>query len=242
MVNWAGPGHQEPPTDRTATPAAHDPAAFVRRTTVLGHAPLVPEIRLHLADDAIAVWELTEAALGRSGVDPPFWAFAWAGGQALARHVLDHPDLVAGRRVLDLAAGGGLVAVAAARAGAAEVIANDVDVHAVAAVQLNAAANGVTVDTTSADLLADPEGGPDVDVVLAGDVCYERPMTSRVLPWLRHRAAGGALVLLGDPGRAYLPRDELVAVATYDVPVPPSLEGVDHKPTGVWRLRGMTGR
>ncbi|MCP2257596.1 putative nicotinamide N-methyase [Streptoalloteichus tenebrarius] len=209
-------------------------AEFVRANTTVGAPPLVPEVRVHLAEDAIALWEATERECGRSGLPPPFWAFAWAGGQALARYVLDHPELVRGRRVLDLASGCGLVAVAAALVGAAEVTANDVDTWAEAAIGLNAEVNGVSVRVVLADVLGGDAGG--AQVVLAGDVFYDRAMAARVLPFLERARAAGAEVVVGDPGRAHLPRDRFVEVARYGVPVPRDLEGVDVKPTRVLRL------
>jgi predicted nicotinamide N-methyase len=209
-------------------------AEFVRRTTRLAAVPLVPEVRLRQADEAFGLWERTEESRGRT-LPPPFWAFPWAGGQALARYVLDHPALVAARRVLDLATGSGLVAVAAAKAGAREVRAADVDPLAVAAVRLNAAENGVTVAVVPGDVLA---GEADADVVLAGDVCYEREFAGRAVRFLRRAAAGGALVLLGDPGRAYLPVTGLELAARYDVPVLAALEDAAVKQTSVWKLTG----
>ncbi|MGQ5262948.1 class I SAM-dependent methyltransferase [Micromonospora sp. ZYX-F-536] len=177
--------------------------------------PFVPEVRLHLAEDAIVWWARMEAAAGHT-LAPPYWASAWAGGQALARHLLDHPELVAGRRVLDLAAGSGLVAIAAALAGAAEVVANDIDPYAVAAVTVNARANGVAVDATGSDLL--DTGDAEADVVLAGDVFYSRALADRMLPFLQRAAAGGADVLVGDPDRGHLPADRLTVLADYPVP------------------------
>lgn len=217
---------------RTVT--ATTPAAFVRASTRLAPAPHVPEIRLHLADDAVGLWEKTEEEFGTSGLPPPFWAFPWAGGQALARHVLDHPELVRGRSVVDLASGSGLVAIAAAKAGAIAVSANDVDRFAGAAIPLNATANAVTVAVILEDIL-DGDGG-DADVVLAGDVFYDKPMADRVLAFFMRAQARGARVLVGDPGRAHLPRKRFTAVATYDVPVIYALEGVDVKPTTIWQL------
>jgi predicted nicotinamide N-methyase len=217
----SGTGHNHP------VPAAD----FVRAHTRVAPVPFVPEIVLHQADDPIALWERTEA--GGRQQPPPFWAFAWAGGQALARHLLDDPALVAGRATLDVATGSGLVAVAAARAGARPVTANDVDPLALAAAAANAAANAVTVDTVVGDLL-DTE--PRYAVVLAGDVCYSRAMAARVLPFLRRAAARGALVLLGDPGRAYAPAAGVVARGAYEVPVPGALEGVAVRHTTVWQV------
>lgn len=177
--------------------------------------PYVPEVWLHLAEDAIVWWARMEAAAGRT-LPPPFWASAWAGGQALARHLLDHPDLAAGRRVLDLAAGSGLVAIAAALAGAAEVVANDIDPWAVAAVTVNARANGVSVTAREGDLL--DGDGTGVDLLLAGDVLYDAALAERVLPFLRRAAAAGAVVLVGDPDRGHLPAEGLDVVASYPVP------------------------
>ncbi|MEH0934959.1 class I SAM-dependent methyltransferase [Micromonospora psammae] len=175
----------------------------------------VPEVRLHLAEDAIVWWARMEAAAGRT-LPPPYWASVWAGGQALARHLLDHPELVAGRRVLDLAAGSGLVAIAAALAGADQVVANDIDPYALAAVTVNARANGVTVATSEGDLL-EGDGG-DVDLLLAGDVLYDEALVGRVLPFLRRVVASGAQVLVGDPDRGHVPPDALEVVASYPVP------------------------
>jgi predicted nicotinamide N-methyase len=206
---------------------------FVRAHTRLDVPPQVPEVRLHLADEAITLWERTESEHGEQ-LPPPFWAFAWAGGQALARYVLDRPDLVRGRSVFDLAAGSGLVAIAAARAGASTVTANEIDPLAAAAIALNAAANDVAVAVTLADVLdGDAEGA---DVVLAGDVFYSRPMTERVLPFLQRARTRGARVLVGDPGRAYLPRGSFTALASYDVPVTQDLESTEVKKTTVWEL------
>ena len=177
--------------------------------------PFVPEVRLHLAEDAIVWWARMEAAVGHA-LPPPYWASAWAGGQALARHLLDHPELAAGRRVLDLAAGSGLVAIAAALAGAARVVANDIDPYAVAAVTINARANRVDVDASGDDLLDNADTG--ADLVVAGDAFYSSAMTARVLPFLQRAAATGADVLVGDPGRGHLPADGLTVLADYPVP------------------------
>ena len=206
------------------------PADFVRAHTRLCPVPFVPEVLLHQADEPIALWERTED--GGAEQPPPFWAFAWAGGQALARHVLDSPDLVAGRSVLDLATGSGLVAIAAVRAGAGPVTANDIDPLSLAAVRANAEANGVAVRAAEGDLLDTDDA---YGVVLAGDVFYSREMAGRVLPFLRRAAARGALVLVGDPGRAYLP-DGLTERAVYDVPVSEALESVPIRRTTVWQV------
>ncbi|GAA1605541.1 class I SAM-dependent methyltransferase [Actinoplanes couchii] len=203
---------------------------FVRAHTVAAPVPFVPEVTLLQADDPIALWEATEE--GGTSQPPPFWAFAWAGGQALARHVLDDPDLVARRSVLDLATGSGLVAVAAAKAGAAPVTANDIDPYSLAAARANAEANEVRIETVEDDLLdSDQRWG----VVLAGDVFYSREMANRVLPFLKRAAFHGSLVLVGDPGRAYLP-EGLIERAVYDVPVVEELESVLVRRTTVWQL------
>ncbi|GAA2384990.1 class I SAM-dependent methyltransferase [Dactylosporangium salmoneum] len=207
-------------------------AQFVLANTRLAPVPLTPEVRLHLADEAIELWERTESANGEQ-MPPPFWAFAWAGGQALARYVLDNPALVHGRDVLDLAAGSGLVAIAAMHAGAARVTAVEIDALAVAAIGINAEANAVAVTPLLGDVL---EQEPDAEVVLAGDVFYSREMTRRMLAYLRRAAGRGARVLVGDPGRAYLPKDHLTLLAEYDVPVPQTLEDAPVKRTTVWAV------
>jgi predicted nicotinamide N-methyase len=222
---------------------AHDRAAlqaFVRANTIVGAPPLVPEIRLHLATDVTPLWQATEPELGAMGVEPPFWAFAWAGGQALARYLLDTPSVVRGRRVLDVATGSGLVAIAAARAGAASVDAIDLDPLAVVALELNLALNGVDARARNADAFgggADDEALAAVDVIVAGDVCYDREMAPVATAWLRRRATAGVLVLLGDPGRAYLP-EGLVEEARYVVPTPDGVESRDAMPGVVYRMVG----
>jgi len=208
--------------------------AFILRETRLAAPPLTPEIRLQLADEAMDLWQATEDDLGQAGLPPPFWAFAWAGGQALARHVLDHPEIVAGRRVLDFACGSGIVAIAAALAGASEVVAAEIDPYARAAAEVNAAANGVALVVPEIDFL---DCGPaGFDVVLAGDVFYERPMAARVEPFLRNAERQGAAVLFGDPGRAYLPASGIVPLMSYDVPVPRAIEDRDIRVTRIWRF------
>lgn len=206
------------------------PADFVRAHTRLSPVPFVPEVLLHQADEPIALWERTED--GGAEQPPPFWAFAWAGGQALARYVLDSPGLVTGRSVLDLATGSGLVAIAAVRAGAGPVTANDIDPLSLAAVRANAEANDAAVRAVEGDLLDTDDA---YGVVLAGDVFYSREMAGRVLPFLRRAAARGALVLVGDPGRAYLPGG-LTERAVYDVPVSEALESVPIRRTTVWQV------
>ena len=210
--------------------------AFILAQTAAGRPPLVPEITLHLASAIAPIWQATEAALAEAGIEPPYWAFAWPGGQALARHVLDRPETVRGRSVLDFAAGCGLAAIAAARAGAARVAAAERDTLAAVAARLNAAANHVVIKTITADVCASPPGA--WDVILAGDVCYDARMTARVVPWLRTAAGRGTLVLLADPGRAYLPREGLEPLAAYDVAVTRELEDREVRRTTVFRLSG----
>ena len=211
-----------------------DPAAFVAANTRLQPVPHAPEISLHLADEVTPIWRLTEEELGELGLPPPFWAFAWAGGQALARYLLDHQHEVAGKRVLDFAAGSGLVGIAAMKAGAASVLCADIDPFCAAAVAANAAANAVAIEFTADDLLDAPP--PDVNVICAGDVCYERPMTDRVLVWLARAKANGARVLIGDPGRTYFPREGLAFLAEYRVPTTRELEDQEVKRSSVWAL------
>ncbi|HZS83149.1 MAG TPA: 50S ribosomal protein L11 methyltransferase [Stellaceae bacterium] len=208
-------------------------SAFIRANTALAAPPLVPEITLHLASELTPIWQATEDSLAARNLPPPFWAFAWAGGQALARHVLDHPAIVAGRRVLDVGAGSGLVAIAAARAGAEAACAAEIDPVAAAAIALNAAGNGVRVAVETRDLIG---SDGQWDTVLVGDLCYERPLAERLTAWLRRLAAGGAAVLLGDPGRAYLPRSGLEEIARYTVPTSRELEDRDSREAVVWRM------
>ena len=211
-----------------------DPALFVRRNTTIVAPPLVPEIRLHLATEVTPIWQATEETLARNALPPPFWAFAWAGGQALARYLLDHPANVAGRSVLDLGAGSGLVAIAAAKAGAGSVLAAEVDHFAAAAIAANAVLNEVAISVATEDLL--DTVNLRWDVVTAGDVCYEQPMADRVVGWLRGMAARGTIVVLGDPGRAYLPCGGLVERARYVVPTSRELEDREYRETVVWEL------
>jgi predicted nicotinamide N-methyase len=209
-----------------------DRADFILRHTRLQRPPHAPELQLWLADEIIPIWRQTEDELAAQGVPPPFWAFAWAGGQALARYLLDHPSEVRGRRVLDFASGSGLVAIAAMKAGAASALACDIDPFCAAAVAANADANGVEIAFTGADLLAaDP---PEADVVCAGDVCYEKPMAARTLAWLAAARTRGARVLIGDPGRTYFPGEGLQRLAEYAVPVTRELEDREIKRSGVW--------
>jgi len=211
-----------------------DPVAFIRSETRLRPVPHAPEIALHVADEATELWQRTEEELGEIGLPPPFWAFAWAGGQALARYILDHPETVRGRRVLDFASGSGLVAIAAMKAGAAEVAACDIDSFAIAAIGLNAGANGVSVTPLLADIVGQDQGW---GAVLAGDICYERDLAQRVTDWLFALSRRGATVLIGDPGRSYLPKDRLENLAVYEVSVTRTLEDSDIKKSSVWRFR-----
>ncbi|KQP20236.1 methyltransferase [Methylobacterium sp. Leaf100] len=215
--------------------ASPDPLAFIRENTRLLPVPHAPEIVLHVADEATALWQKTEDELEAIGLPPPFWAFAWAGGQALARYILDNPELVSGRRVLDFASGSGLVAIAAAKAGAIHVTASDLDGFAIPAIGLNAAANGVAdrIEAVRDDLIGSDPGSA---VVLAADIFYECDLAERVTAWLAGLHARGATVLVGDPGRSYLPRDRLERLATYAVPVSRSLEDAEIKQSSVWRF------
>jgi len=212
-------------------------ASFIAAQTRPGPASLVPEIRLHLATEVTPLWQATEATLEQNGLPPPYWAFAWPGGQALARHLLDYSTIARGGRVLDFAAGGGIAAIAAARCGA-NVTAAEIDAVAAAAIRMNAALNDVAVGVLTVDLTArDPcDVAREWDLVLAGDVFYERPMAERVGPWLRALAREGRTVLVADPGRAYLPAGGLVELARYSVPTSRDLEDRDIRETRVFRM------
>lgn len=205
---------------------------FIKENTSILSPPLVPEVNLHLAHEALPIWQKTEEELGEIGLPPPFWAFAWAGGQALARYILDHREIVAGKRVIDLASGSGLVAIAAMKAGAKSVLAADIDNFAIAAIELNAALNEVHLNFTVDDLLTQPV--PGSDVILVGDLFYEKGVAERCLNWLRH--ARDIEILIGDPGRSYLPKDALVKIAEYSVPVSRDLEDAEIKKAAVWKL------
>ena len=210
---------------------------IIRTGTHLRPVPLVPEIRLHQATDPIALWQRTELVAGQTGLDPPFWAFAWAGGQALARYLLDHPEAARGRHAIDIASGSGLVAIAAAKAGAAAVTAYDIDPLAAAAIGINAAANGVAVQAVCADILGQPGlPPPGTGLVLVADAFYERDLAGRVMRFLARGHARGAAVLAGDLGRAHLPRARLTPLASYDVPGLRALEDSDVKRTTIWTL------
>ncbi len=220
------------PTDASAP--INDRAAFITDHCALLQVPLVPEVSLLLAHEALPLWRKTEEELGELGLPPPFWAFAWAGGQALARYILDHPQCVAGKSVLDFASGSGLVAIAAKCAGAGHVVASDIDPFATTAARLNAQAMQVAIDISSESLLDTPP--PPVDVIVTGDIFYERPLAEQALGWLREAKRCGTDILIGDPGRSYLPRDQLIRLMDYSVPVTRELEDAEIKHTTVWRL------
>ncbi len=207
---------------------------FVRANTTLQSPPHVPEIRLHLADEAHDLWHRTEEELATLGLPPPFWAFAWAGGQGVARYVLDNPEIAAGSVVLDFASGSGLVGIAAAMAGAAKVTACDIDAFARPAIALNSEANAVSIDVRIEDLIGSDDGW---DLVLAGDVFYDQTLASQLIPWFEALAARGATVIVGDPGRSYFPERLLEKLAAYAVPVTRVLEDAEVKQTTVWRFR-----
>jgi predicted nicotinamide N-methyase len=213
-----------------------NPEGFIRANTALEAPSMVPEFKLWLASEYVPIWQATEQWLEAHNVDPPYWAFCWPGGQALARYLLDHPDQVCGKHVIDFAAGSGVSSMAAVRAGAASVLANDIDRLSLIAARLNAEFNGLVLDTSDDDWLAGPEGAPRADVVLAGDVCYEREMSARALAWLRGHARLGRLVLLGDPGRNYFSAQGLEERARYEIPTSLQLENRGMRETVVWRV------
>jgi predicted nicotinamide N-methyase len=208
-----------------------DHRAFIIENTTILSPPLVPEVKLHLAHEALPIWQKTEDELGEIGLPPPFWAFAWAGGQALARYILDNPEIVRGKRVIDIASGSGLVGIAAMKAGAATVLAADIDQFSIAAIELNASLNNTTLSATSENLLLLPP--PPTDIILVGDLFYEKHVAERCLAWLRQSKAE---ILIGDPGRSYLPKSELTKIAEYSVPVSRDLEDAEIKLTAVWGL------
>ncbi|MBO1075085.1 class I SAM-dependent methyltransferase [Roseomonas marmotae] len=210
-----------------------DAEGFIAAHTALGRPALVPEVELHLATAITPIWQATEEWLAARDLEPPFWAFAWPGSQALARLMLDGTVAVRGRRVLDFAAGGGLAAIAAMLAGATSAEAAEIDPLALAATRLNARHNGVAVTAAEGDVVGQPRRW---DTVLAGDVCYEAPMTGHIMPWLRRMAADGAEVLLADPGRAYLPKDGLAALSTFSVPTTRELEDRDSREVTIYRV------
>jgi predicted nicotinamide N-methyase len=210
-----------------------DPHEFIRTNTTLIAPPLVPEIKLHLATEVVPLWRKTEEELEAEGVPPPYWAFAWAGGQALSRYVLDNTQTVAGRAVLDFGSGSGLVAIAAAKAGAESVLAADIDQFAAAAIAENARANASNIEITADDVIGRNDGWL---TVLVGDMCYERPLAERLLAWLKDLASNGASVLLGDPGRSYFPKSGVEKLATYRVQTTRELEDREIRETSVYRL------
>ncbi len=219
-------------TDRLFDPTTN-PAEFIKSHTALHEPPLVPELRLHLATEADALWRMGEEELEATGLPAPFWAFAWAGGQALARHILDTPDIVSGKRVLDFGSGSGLVGLAAMRAGAKSALAADIDPFACDAARLNADANGLTLSATDKDLVG--KDGP-WNVILVGDMCYEQPLAGKVEAWLQTQASKGVEVLIGDPGRTYLPKDRLQKLVSYAVKTSRELEDTDVRNTSVWQF------
>ena len=211
------------------------PRDFILANTDLIAPPLVPEIKLHLATEVVPLWRKTEEELAEQGVPPPYWAFAWAGGQALARYVLDNPENVAGKMVLDFGAGSGLVALAAARSGAAHVMAADIDAFSQAAIHLNAQSNDLDVECTGEDVIGTPGNW---QIILVGDMCYERPLAERLTAWLAERIAQGVAVLVGDPGRSYFPKSGMEKLATYHVAVSRDLEDREIRETSVYRFLG----
>ncbi len=216
--------------------APENPAGFIQTYTALGAPAMVPELKLWLAAEYLPIWQATEDWLDKQNVDPPYWAFCWPGGQAVARYLLTHPDMVRGKHVIDFAAGCGVASLAAARCGARRVVGNEIDPVAIAAMKLNAEANNLTIETSESDWLQGPPASPEADVVIAGDVCYEREMTARAMDWLRGHAATGRLVLLGDPGRNYFTADRLEELARYDIPTSLQLENRGLRETTVWRV------
>lgn len=211
-----------------------DPAAFIRANTMLHEPPLVPEVKLHLASEIVPIWQMTEEELEKSGLPPPFWAFAWAGGQALARYILDHPETVAGKRVLDFGAGSGMIGIAAMKANAASVLSADIDPFAAASIRLNAEVNGISLNVTTDDIVGSANGG--WDVILIGDMCYERPLAERIETWVHSLVDGGATAYIGDPGRTYLPKSGLEKIVSYAVKTTRELEDTDVRNTSVWRV------
>ncbi|MCH4540949.1 nicotinamide N-methylase [Ochrobactrum sp. POC9] len=212
-------------------PAHKSARDFILANTSLQAPPHVPEILLHLADEAHDLWHKTEEELATIGLPPPFWAFAWAGGQGVARYILDHPETVKDKTVLDFASGSGLVAIAAMQAGASSVLASDIDPFALPAIEINASANGVSVFPSLNDFIEKDDGW---DIILAGDVFYEKTLADRLIPWFMKLAERGASIIIGDPGRAYLPKDRLQQLAVYTVPVTRALEDAEVKRTTVW--------
>jgi predicted nicotinamide N-methyase len=218
---------------RTGLNAKH--ADFIKAQTEILSPPLVPEVRLHLAHESVPLWQKTEEELGEMGLAPPFWAFAWAGGQALARYILDHPQIVRGKSVIDLASGSGLVGIAAMKAGTKSVLAADIDLFSATAIALNASLNETAISVTTEDLLASPL--PHANILLIGDLFYEKSLAARVFQFAEAAQAKGMTVLIGDPGRSYLPMDKLEKCAEFSVPVSRDLEDAEIKRSAVWQLR-----
>ncbi len=210
-----------------------EPRQFILDNTAVMSPPHVPEIRLHMADEAHELWQKTEEELEEIGLPPPFWAFAWAGGQGLARYILDHREMVAGKHVLDFASGSGIVAIAAMKAGAASVLAVDIDPWAGSAITLNALLNNVGIVFSREDVVGLERSEA---VILAGDVFYDQSFAKALIPWFEWLAGEGKTVLVGDPGRAYCPKDRMEVLASYQVPVTRALEDSEIKKTTVWRF------
>jgi predicted nicotinamide N-methyase len=221
--------------NREAGSKGHDWYGFILANTKLLSPPLVPEVKLRLAEESLPIWRKTEEELGKLNLAPPYWAFAWAGGQALARYIIDHPSLVEGKRLLDLGSGSGLTGISALLKHAASVLATDIDPVASVAIAINAAANHVSIETTAHDLLARPPG--IFDVILVGDLFYERELAERVLTFIEAVVVNGALALIGDPQRNFFPRGRFEQIAEYQVPVTRELEDAEIKRTAVWRLK-----
>ena len=213
-----------------------DPEGFIRQHLALERPAMVPEFRLWLATEYVPIWQATEAWMEQQNIDPPYWAFCWPGGQAIARYLLDNPGMVRGKRVIDFAAGSGVSSMAAARSGAASVTANDIDLLSLVAARLNAEANGLAFEVSADDWLAGTDRAPEADVVIAGDVCYEREMSVLALAWLRNHANAGRLVLLGDPGRNYFSAQGLEELARYEIPTSLQLENRGMRETVVWKV------
>ena len=215
-------------------PKVSDPVAFIRANTQLHEPPLIPEVKLWLASEIVPIWQMTEEELQENGLPPPFWAFAWAGGQALSRYILDHPEVVRGKRVLDFGSGSGLIGIAAMKAGAASVLAADIDPFAAAAIRLNAEVNNVSLLETVDNLVGSANQG--WDVILIGDMCYERPLAESIEIWVRGLVAEGTEAFIGDPGRTYLPKSGLEKIISYAVMTTRELEDTDVRNTSVWKI------
>lgn len=211
-------------------------AEFITEHTVVSSPPACPELRLHLASEVTPLWQATETWLERNNLPPPYWAFPWVGGQALARYILDNPALVAGKSVLDFASGSGLVGIAAKMAGAADVLATDIDKMALAAIELNAKENNVAIDISDRDVL-DEEDCP-WDIIVAGDVCYEKPMAEKTFAWLRRCSKAGAKALMADPGRAYLPKTGLMRLSQITIACSLDLEDKTSRDVGIYQIVG----